>query len=254
MRLSKALGRYRQSATDWHTRRDESHRLMKADTASPPWNGRRTDYDMIYEITEENAQIPPDETVVQRNARAILDSVDESLVNYVDALITRDIGNQKAAADVVIDGVVVASQVPAVALIALENDFRERLTLAREIPEAPVDEAWEVDGSNRLLRSKTAVKLRTAKRRISRVVSQPTQFQPAIVDTFNEDVPVARQQITRYHGGMLPEDKRKEVAAAEKLFLAFQHAREEANAAFEVEPVSGIGRALLDAAERAAAE
>jgi hypothetical protein len=248
MRLSKALAAYRIAATRWHQVRDDAHKSLKADPASPPWNGRLTQYEMIYAIDEENPQLPDEETEVSRVAEDVLADVRRTLAPYVDALITRDKGNQAAVADVVIDGVTVAENVPAVALIALENDFREIVTLAKEAPEAPRDESWEYDPARRLLRSKIASRLRQAKKRVSKVVVQPTQYQAAVIDAYNEDVPVARQKITKYHGGLLTEDKRELVDAAEKVFLAFQKAREEANAAYETDEVEGIGQRLMELA------
>ena len=247
-RLSKALSTYRQAATRWHSVRDLAHTLLKANTESPPWNGRVTDFGMIYEVTAENPQIPQERTDVSRDVSNVLVDVRRDLARYVDALITRDNGNQEAKADIVIDGEIVAADVPAVALIALENDFREVVTLAKEAPEAPGDENWAVDPETRLLRSGLVVRLRQAKKRISRVVSQPTQFQAAIVDTYTEDVPVAEQRIRKYHGGLLASEKRELVDAAEKVFLAIQKAREEANAAYETEEVSGVGARLMELA------
>lgn len=244
-RLSKALARYRQRAGNWHGRREVAHKEMGANTTSDVWNGLLRRFDMLEEVGPQNPQIPPEEKNVQRRAANILRGVGDVLAPYVNALIARDNGNMLAVADIVVDGETIAPRVPAVALIALEADFRDLLTLVREIPEAPSGENWQYDPQAQLLASEQANTLRTGQRMKSMITAAETERHPAQVHVFTENVPVATILSTRYHGGMLPDRKRELIAATEKVFLAISNAREEANASFETEPVVDIGEALV---------
>lgn len=247
-RLSKALARYRQRVALFHQRRDEAHRLMKADPTAPVWHGRTATYDMLYEVTEENPQIPTDVTPVSRKAIDVLSGVRQTLVPYTDAVLTRDRGNQVAVADVVVDGVTLAENVPAVTLLAWEQDYSDLLTLVKEIPEAPAGAHWTPDATSNALNSDTSVKLRNEKKRFTKVIVEPTQYQSAVIDTYTNDVPVAHQNVVLHFGGLTTAQKREWVESTEKVVLAIKQAREEANAAFETEYATGAGEALLNAA------
>jgi hypothetical protein len=244
-RLSKALARYRVRVKTWQARRDVGHNELKANPLSDPWNGLRRDFEMLEEVTPANPQIPSESKDVQRFARVILRSVGDALVPYVNALITRDNGNMAAMADIVVNGETVAPRVPAVALIALENDFRELLTLVTDIPEAPPGERWVYDENSRVLVSGETRALRTTKKRRPIITVQETDKHPAQFHVDHEDVPIATIVARRYHGGMLLADKRALIESVQEVFLAIQRAREEANAAFETEPVVDIGERLV---------
>lgn len=244
-RLSKALARYRVRVKTWQARRDVSHNELKANPLSDPWNGLRRDFEMLEEVTPANPQIPSESKDVQRVARVILRGVGDALIPYVNALITRDNGNMSATADIVVNGETVATAVPAVALIALENDFRELLTLVTDIPEAPAGERWQYDENSRTLVSGTSRALRTAKKRRPIITVQETERHPAQFHVDTEDVPIATIISRRYHGGMLLADKRALIESVQEVFLAISRAREEANASFETEPVIDIGEKLV---------
>ena len=244
-RLSKSLARYRVRVKTWQGRRDVAHNELKASTLADQWNGLLRQFRMLEEVTPQNPQIPSEGKNVQRVARVIVRFVGDSLVPYVNALITRDMGNMAASADIIVNGETVATGVPAVALIALENDFRELVTLVREIPEAPPGEQWDYDENTGLLVSGTSSTLRTAKKRRSIITVQETERHAAQFHVENEDVPVAEIISQRFHGGMLLAEKRALVAAAEEVFLAVTRAREEANAAFETEPITDVGERLV---------
>ena len=244
-RLAKALARYVQRRATWHSRRDVGHNELKASTNSDVWNGLLRTFRMLEEVTPANPQIPSETKHVQRRARHILIGVSVALGPYVNAVITRDNGNMAAKADIIVDGETIASNVPAVSLIALEKDFADLVTLVREIPEAPAGEEWEYDQQTRLLTSEPSVTLRTAQRMKSMITAAETERHPAQVHVFTDNVPVAEISSVRFHGGMQLEDKRRLVAAAEKVHLAIANAREEANASYETEPVIDIGEALV---------
>lgn len=247
-RLSKALARYRVRVRTYQSLRDVAHNELKANPLSDPWNGLRRDFEMTHEVSPDNPQIPSESKDVQRVARVILRGVADALVPYVNAVITRDNGNMAASADIVVNGETVATAVPAVALLALENDFREMLTLVTEIPEAPAGEHWTYDENSRVLVSGESRALRTAKKRRAIITVPETERHPAQFSVENEDVPIATIIARRYHGGMLLADKRALIESVQEVFLAISRAREEANAAFETEPVTGIGERLVELA------
>lgn len=250
MRLNQALARYRVAASRWKSRFDTTRNEMKADTRADQWNGLLRTFRMYNEPTPDRPQqIPPEDKGVQRNSVEMVRVVADAMVTYTDAMVTRDIGNMLASADIMLDGQTIAQGVPAVTLIALENDWRDFRTFIQDIPVAPAGERWTRNTDN-VLESDPSLSIRNESERRPLKLSEETDRHPAQFSVERESVPVAEITSTRYHGGMRADEKRALLLTVDRIMVAVQQAKEEANSRFETETVEGVGQALMELALR----
>jgi hypothetical protein len=74
-----------------------------------------------------------------------LDYVEESGVDYLDALFQKELSNQEARADLVIDGVTVATGLPATFLLGMEDRLKLIREMYQAIPTLQPGINWELD-------------------------------------------------------------------------------------------------------------
>ena len=74
-----------------------------------------------------------------------LEYVNEHVVRYFDAVLQKERTNQDAKADIVVDGVSLAKDLPATFLLGLENKLKNVRSLFQAIPTLPPGRKWEKD-------------------------------------------------------------------------------------------------------------
>jgi len=83
---------------------------------------------------EEGEQFPPESTRVQIKAEDIIRKISEGLTKLFDVVATKDWANCTAKADVIVDGKVLLSQVPATYLLFLEKQLVDLHTFIKKLP------------------------------------------------------------------------------------------------------------------------
>src|SRR5947209_20224941 len=83
---------------------------------------------------EEGEQFPPESTRVQIRAEDVIRSTSETLTKLFDVVATKDWANCSAKADVIINGNVLLSQVPATYLLFLEKQLVDLHTFIKKLP------------------------------------------------------------------------------------------------------------------------
>jgi hypothetical protein len=161
-----------------------------------------------------------------------LEYLGKSVANYFDAVLQKEATNQNAKADLVIDGVVIGTDVPATFLLGLENKMKELRNVLEAAPTLPPGNAWEKDetlgnGVYRLVNP--VVTMKTAKQIQHKVLYQATDKHPAQIEKWDEQVNVGKY-ITNVQNGMLsPADKSRILGKCDKLIQAVKKARMQAN-------------------------
>jgi hypothetical protein len=183
---------------------------------------------------EEGEQFPPESTRVQMKAEDIIRKTVEVLTQLFDVTATKDWTNCRARADVVVDGRMLLSQVPATYLLFLEKQLVDLQTFIRKLPILDAAESWTFDPSADAWATEPVQTAKTKKIPRNHVKAEATDKHPAQVEVYYEDVVVGYWRTVKYSGALPAQRVNELLARVEKLQQAVKFAREEANNA-EVE-------------------
>jgi len=152
---------------------------------------------------EEGEQMPPESTRVQVRVAEVMAEVRQALTRLFDVILTKDVANGAAKADIVVDGTTIATEVPVTYLLFLEKQLTDLLTFVTKIPVLDAAESWAYD--------------------------EATEKHPAQVEMYFEDVLVGYWTTVKYSGA-LPQARINELKArVVRLGEAVKVAREKAN-------------------------
>lgn len=150
---------------------------------------------------------------------------------YLDVIIQKDKTNQKAVADIALDdGTVVAADVPATTLLALETKLQDLRKVFVAVPTLPSGIMWEWDAAENLWKTKEpVVTFQTKKTAKAVVLYEATKEHPAQVKEVFEDVPVAKITKDTYNGMLTSAQKAEVLGRLDTLLKAVKQARQRAN-------------------------
>lgn len=192
--------------------------------------------------------------------KAMVTTVDDKLgyvlgkvAPYWDALFQKEATNQDATADLEIDGVTIASNVPATFLLGMESRLKGMRDLILAIPTLNPNQVWVEDPTlgDGVYRSESPPSMRTEKTLRYKVMVDATDRHPAQVEKWNEDVAVARIEVKLQSGMWTVRRKSEVLDNVDKLLEAVKKARQRANLA-EVDTrkvASALVNAILDGAD-----
>jgi hypothetical protein len=179
---------------------------------------------------DEGEQLPPESTRVQVNVEQILRDVRDSLVRLFDVVATQDWANRTAQADVVVDDVVILSDVPVTYLLFLEKQLVDLRTLIGKLPTLDPAEQWTYSHSAGAWATEPAGTVRTKKVPRNHVLAVATKEHPAQVQVYNEDQIVGTWTTVKFSGAVPATRVRELLERVDKLHVAVKFAREAANA------------------------
>ncbi|WDZ84672.1 hypothetical protein [Micromonospora cathayae] len=185
---------------------------------------------------EEGEQLPPESTRVQVSATDVLTDVSASLTRMFDLVLTQDVANTRAKADVVVDGRTILADVPVTYLLFLEKQLVDLHTFVDKLPVLDPAETWTFNDAAGAYASDPVRTVRSKKVMRNHVKAEATEKHPAQVEVYTEDVAVGYWTTVKLSGA-LPATRVKELRErVAKLQQAVKFAREQANMA-EVEDV-----------------
>lgn len=191
-----------------------------------PFNGFSKDF---VPVNAEGETYPPESQRVQLVAEDMLKRVAQLRTEFYDAELTQDCGNQRATADIVVDGQVIWADVPVTMLITLEKDLADLRTFISELPTLDESKDWEDDPNSKLFRTQPVVTHKTKKIQRGIVLQAPTKEHPAQTQLISEDVIVGHWH-TVHRSGALPTPRREQLLErVNKLRDAVKQARARAN-------------------------
>jgi len=169
-----------------------------------------------------------DDTVVAK-----LTFTSKHIIRYFDAVLQKEATNQKAFADIVIDGVTIASELPATFLLGLENKLKMvRNNVYLTIPTLQAGVEWVEDtsiGENTYKKLHPDEKYRTKKVMKNHVIAKATKEHPEQVNVYNEDEKIARVVTNTWCGMISSAEKTVILGKLDKLIRAVKKARQRAN-------------------------
>jgi hypothetical protein len=168
-----------------------------------------------------------------------------TIIEMLDFEASRDRTNQKASADLEVDGVVLAKAVPATTLLSMEKRLGEIRGIYDAIPTLDLSQEWRVvEGMPDQHKHTPHETYRYVKKTRGEILVPATKEHPAQVKEVTDDVLVGTFKVINFSGEAQPGDKAKYLERIDKLIEAVKRARMKANEA-EVEPVK-VGKAVFD--------
>ena len=178
---------------------------------------------------EEGEQMPPESTRVQVRVAEVMAEVRQALTRLFDVILTKDVANGAAKADIVVDGTTIATEVPVTYLLFLEKQLTDLLTFVTKIPVLDAAESWSYDEATDAYATAPTQTTRSKKVPRNHVKAEATEKHPAQVEMYFEDVLVGYWTTVKYSGA-LPQARISELKSrVVKLSEAVKLAREAAN-------------------------
>ena len=203
----------------------------------------------IFNEEEQHLVQAPDIKEVESTVDEQLDYLNTELVRYWDVTLQKEEANQRAKADIIIDGTVIAPNIPAIVLLGMEKKLATLLATFNSIPTLDSAIAWEEDkgyAKAGVFRTKHATERQqtvTTKKYIT--VSPATKEHPAQMATQDVVDTVGKYVITSFSGALSPYKKAERIQRLTTLIRAVKSARQRANNT-EVKSELIFGKALVD--------
>ena len=174
-------------------------------------------------------QFPPENTRVQQHADQLVLDVGTTLTELFNITATKDEGNCKACAAVVVDGKIVVDEVPPTTLLFLEKQLNDIHTFFSKLPVLDPAHNWTTAEGSLVSKTDPIRSAKTKKTIRPLVLYQATDKHPAQTDKITEDVIVGHWNQVKMSGAVSESKKKRLLDRVEQLQKAVKFAREEAN-------------------------
>jgi len=170
----------------------------------------------------------------------------DAITRAWDCSLQKEKTNQVANANLVVDGVTIATGVPATALLGLETRLKELRRVVESVPTLQPGIKWEphTEKPNVFVASEAEVKNKTEKVMEPVILYPATKEHAAQVKESTKDVVVGTFTIERVCGMISPTQKSVLIGRIDTMLRAVKKARMEANCTEVVEGT--IGKAIFD--------
>lgn len=192
---------------------------------------------------ENDEHLQAESKRVQVRVKEELITLQTRLEDLFNVIATKDYANCTAKADIVVDGKIILSAVPATYLLFLEKQLAELASFVKTIPVLDTAQRWHYDKEEDCYASAPIETYRTKKSKKSQTVFAGNADHPPQFLVWDEDIPQGTYTTVRYSGSITLDEVRVISAKIEKLQRAAKFAREEANR-LEVKQQE-VGAALL---------
>lgn len=192
---------------------------------------------------EGGENFPSEATRVQYNAKDLVRQVSNRLSELLDVTLTKDTANTIAKADLVVDEAILAKDVPATTLLALEKQLTDVYTFVKSLPTLDAAKEWKLDHNQGLHKTDPVQTAKTKKVQKALILLQPTKEHQGQAVQVTDDQVIGNWNTVHQSGALTVPEKTALVQKVEKLQKAVKVAREEANLA-EATPLA-IGEKLF---------
>ena len=195
--------------------------------------------------TEDSEKFPAESKKVQAYAKELLNQYTEIRQEVFDIELAKDLTNATARADIVVDEIMIASELPATTLLALEKELTDVRTFIQGLPVLDPSESWTNDPNNQFLYKTSPERVSRTKKIEKPLVLYPaTPEHPAQVKTTTEDIIIGEWETVKHTGAIPVAEKLKYWQRVNALLDAVKQARERANSAIVVE--KKLGKPIFD--------
>ena len=202
----------------------EAYKLIQKETL---FSGRERTYRPLDEVNGQ--KLPAESQKVQQRGDQLIKKAVTKWEEVWNLVLTQDVGNQEASANIVIDGTVTFDNVPITTLLYLDKQINDVETFVSKLPTPDPAEEWAQDPNSGLLKGRASETIRTNKEPTVIVKYEATDKHPAQTELFSKDVMVGTWTQILYSGAITQERKDAILNRVRKLQVAIKEARERAN-------------------------
>lgn len=166
---------------------------------------------------------------------------------WFDALLQKESTNQNAKADLVVDGAVVASDLPATWFLGMESRLKALRLMYEAIPTQAPGVAWVPDnksGEGIFISEFAEKKDKTDKAIRHKVIVPPTEHHPAQVESWSDNEKVGVFVNQKWTSMITSAEKSEKLDRIDRLIRAMKQARQRANQAEVV--TTRVAKKLFD--------
>lgn len=170
---------------------------------------------------------------------AKLKYIEKPVTEWLDAFLQKELTNQTAKADLVIDGEIIAEALPASFYLGVEKELKQVRNLIETIPTLQPGIQWVEDKTAVAADNSTGIwraahpskKLKTKQTVAHKILAPATDKHPAQIEKWTEQEPVGEFIEEVFSGMITPLKKSKLLANVTKLISAVKRSRMRANKA-----------------------
>jgi hypothetical protein len=184
-------------------------------------------------LAEGSEPQPTERKALDTTVNAKLDYQEKHIIRYLDAVLQKELTNQQAVADIVIDGVVVAEKIPAPYLLGLETKLKSIRQTYETIPTLPPGIEWIEDpnaGDGVYKRKHPLEQFKTEKVIVPQILYEATKEHPAQVKEISETKNIGKYTRSEQCSMLTPSTKSALLGRLDTLIQAVKKARQRANA------------------------
>ena len=179
---------------------------------------------------DDGDKLPDENEKVQTAVETLIQTLSTDLSRMFDVRLTKEIGNQEARADIVVeDGTVILTDVPVDYLLFLEKQLVDLRTFCVKLPTLDPSQTWSPAAGEHTWQSLPAQTTKTKKTLKVLEKAPATDKHPAQVETYTDDVLVGTWTTIRLSGAIPVSRQEELIARVEELQRAVKFARETAN-------------------------
>lgn len=200
-----------------------------------------------YHPKEDGGETLPSESQhVQLRVEDIIDDFQKAVDKVWNIVGIQDVANCSAKADVVINGKVMAKDIPVTHLLFLEKQLHDLHTFASKLPTLDPKEQWRADEGKGVYVTSVQRSNRSKKVPKAFKVAEATKEHKEQVSVYNEDVVVGEWQTVKMSSAITEAERDAMVDRCKDAISAVKRAREDANS-MEVGKSNGtLGKGVLD--------
>lgn len=200
------------------------------------------------EMFDSDAPVPAPEVVkLEETVPGKLRYVGKAVARWLDVVLQKERTNQTATADLIVEGEVLATSLPATFLLGLETKLKRLRDMYTELPTLAPGIVWvtaEDEGEGIYRTDVPQERFITAKSTKSTVLYDATKEHPAQIDKWTEDVKVGKYLLQGTSGMITSAHKAEILGRLDTLLQAAKSARMRANSVEVVQDT--IGQKLMD--------
>ena len=203
----------------------------------------------LFDDEQQHLVQAPETKAVETTVQHELDFVAKHAAPYLDVMLQKEAANQKAVADIIIDGTVIAKNVPSIVLLSLEKKLQQLMPLYTAIPTLDSSKLWAIDPAYTIPNVYRTVnpeeRQQTQTIKDFQTVAPATDKHPAQVVQVEKTTQIGKYVITGFTGALTSSEKSAKIERLTQLIRAVKAARQRANEQ-EIDPTLRIGKALFD--------
>ena len=187
-------------------------------------------------------QAPDEYQELTETVQSKLDYMAAHVQRYLDVVLQKEATNQTAKADLLVDGVTMATDLPATYLLGLETKLKALRRVYDAIPTLAPGKRWVPDnsrGPHIWVTERPDEKFKTAKTFRHKVLYEATPAHPAQIEKWEETENVGKYVTITWSGMLSPAEKSLILGRLDNLLRAVKKARQRANSAAVVERTIG---------------